>query len=295
MNSMQIRCFLTAARCLNFTQSANELFISQPAFSYNISSLEQEWGIELFARSNKRKDTYLTPAGKVMYEGMKNLLEQYESILQKATNISEGKDGTLRIALSGADRIDERILNLFEHFHEKYPEIDITLLRGSSNDSLRGLFNNTIDIAFALKIEVEDKKWLAYKELFSLETVLLVNVKHPMAKKENLSLSDFRKETFVNISSKESPAINALLKVECEKAGFTPRMIDAPDIISQTLYMETGKGVAICSSNNIGAYKNRIVPLRLSDLKPLTLVMAWNPDNDNPCIGLFNSTYELIK
>lgn len=295
MNTMQLRCFFTAAQSLNFTQSANELFISQPAFSQNISSLEKEWGIELFMRSNKRKDTYLTPAGKMMYEGMKDLWDQYEGILQKARNIHEGKDGALCVGLSGADRIDERILSLLEHFQEEYPKIDISLLRGGSNELLRGLFNNTIDITFSLKIEVEDKKWLVYKELFCVETALLVNAKHPMAKKGNLSLSDFRNETFVNISSKESPAINALLKIECEKAGFTPKMIDAPDINSQALYMETGKGVAICSANNISAYKNRIIPLHLSDLRPMALVMAWNPKNDNPCIEHFVSAYELIN
>ena len=53
MNSMQIMCFLTAARCLNFTDSAAELFISQPAFSHNISTLEEEWGIELFVRNKQ--------------------------------------------------------------------------------------------------------------------------------------------------------------------------------------------------------------------------------------------------
>ncbi len=295
MNTMQIRCFLTAARCQNFTQSANELYISQPAFSHNISSLEQEWGIELFTRNNKRKDTYLTPAGEIMYEGMKNLSEKYDSILQSARNIHDGKDGTLRIGLFGGGRVDERLLTLFDHFQEKHPKIEIVLLRGNNSDLLRGLYNNTIDIAFALKIEVQDKKWLAYKELFSLDTVLLVNIKHPAVKKENLSLSDFKDETFVGISSKESPAINTLLLVECEKAGFTPKVIEAPDINSQILYLEAGKGVAVCSSNNIAAYKSRIAALSLSDLKSLAFVTVWNPDNDNPGIDLFNSTYELIK
>jgi DNA-binding transcriptional LysR family regulator len=66
MNTTQVKCFLKAAENLNFTESAAELFISQPAFSHNISTLEDEWGIELFVRSNKRKDMTLTPAGAVM-------------------------------------------------------------------------------------------------------------------------------------------------------------------------------------------------------------------------------------
>jgi DNA-binding transcriptional LysR family regulator len=81
---MQIQCFLKAAQNLNFTQSAAEMFISQPAFSHNISALEEEWGIKLFARDNKRKDTQLTPAGAIMYDGLKSLREQFENLLQKA-------------------------------------------------------------------------------------------------------------------------------------------------------------------------------------------------------------------
>lgn len=295
MNTMQIRCFISAARSLNFTLSAAELYISQPAFSRNISLLEEEWGVELFTRNNKRKDTYLTPAGQVMYEGMKDLLEQYENTLRKVRDIHEGKAGTLRIGLLGSNRIDERILTIFDQFQEKYPEVELSLQRGSNSELLKCLYNNTIDIAFALKIDVEDKNWLIYNNLFSLETVLLLTSKHTLSKKENLSLSDFKNEIFVNISSKESPAINALLKLECEKAGFTPKVIEAPDINSQILYLEAGKGVAICNLNNIAAYNSHIKALRLSDLKPLELVVAWNRLNENRCIKLFNSAYEPIE
>jgi len=294
MNSMQVLCFLTAARCLNFTQSAAELFISQPAFSHNISSLEREWGFELFTRNYKRKDTNLTPAGAVMYEGLKGLREQYETILLKAQSIHEGKTGTLRIGLFSSDRIDEQTLIIFDRFQEKFPGVELSLQKGSTSELLKWLGNNTVDIAFALKIDVEDKKWLVYKELFCLETVLILSAKHPLAKKDDLSLFDFRHDTFVSISPKESPAVNALLKLECEKAGFTPKVIDAPDVNSQILYLEAGKGVAICNLNNIVAYNSRIQTVRIRELKPIELVLAWNRANENPCIEFFCSVYEPI-
>jgi len=292
---MQLRCFLTVARYLNFTQSANELFISQPALSHNISSLEREWGIELFTRSKKRKDTSLTPAGQVMYEGIKELSERYERLLEHARNIYNGKVGTLRIGIFGTDKVDDRVLAVFDHFQERYPEIELCLTRGSNNDLLRGLFNNTIDIAFSLKIEIEDKEWLDYRELFNIDTVLFVSAKHPLAKRENLSLADFKNETFVSLSAKESPAINSLLRTECEKAGFTPKVIEAQDTNAQFTYLEAGKGVAVCGSNASLYRSQRIIPLVLRDLKPLAYVMTWNPANKNPCIEIFKSTYELIK
>ena len=295
MNSMQIECFLKAAQCLNFTESAVELHISQPAFSHNISTLEQEWGIELFARSNKRKDTQLTPAGAVMYEGMKNLRDQFENVLQKAQSIHQGKSGTLRIGLIGADRIDERTLILFDRFQEKYPSVDLLLRRGSHSELIQWLYNKTLDLSFSLKLDVMDKEWLDYRMLYSMESVLILNASHPLAKREGLSLSDFRDETFVNVSASESPILNAMLKQECEKAGFSPKVLDAPDINAQTLYLESGKGVAVGSINNTAAFNPRMTMVRLSDLNSLELVVVWNRNNNNPCIPLFRSVYELIE
>jgi len=295
MNSMQIQCFLKAAQNLNFTQSAAEMFISQPAFSHNISSLEEEWGIKLFTRDNKRKDTQLTAAGAIMYDGLKSLREQFENLLQKAQSVHQGKSGTLRIGLIGADRIDERTLVLFDRFQEKYPSVDLLLRRGSHSELIQWLHDKTIDLSFSLKIDVMDKDWLDYQTLYSIESVLILNACNPLVKKEGLSLSDFRDEIFVNVSAGESPVLNAMLKQECQKAGFTPKMLEAPDVNAQTLYLESGKGVAVGSINNTAAFNPRITMVRLKELRPLELAAAWNRKNNNPCIPLFTSVYELIN
>jgi DNA-binding transcriptional LysR family regulator len=289
MNTTQVKCFLKAAENLNFTESAAELFISQPAFSHNISTLEDEWGIELFVRSNKRKDMTLTPAGAVMYEGLKNLLEQFDNYLHRARSIQEGKSGTLRIGLIGAERIDERALNLFDKFQEKYPGVDLLLRRGSHSELIKWLYNKTIDLSFSLKVDVMDKEGLDYRYLYNVDSVLILNAAHPLAKREGLTLSDFKDETFVNISANESPIINAMLKQECEKAGFVPKILDAADIIEQTLYLESGKGVAVGSINNTAVFNPRMTRVRLANLRSLALVAAWNKKNDNPCIPYFCS------
>ncbi len=292
MNSMQIMCFLKAAQNLSFTDSAAEMFISQPAFSHNIISLEKELGVELFLRSNKRKDTVLTPAGAVMYEGLKSLQDQFESLVQQAKIISQGKAGTLRIGLSGANRIDERTLILFDRFQEKHPEVELLMRRGSNSELIQWLYEKTLDLTFSLKIDVADKELLNHRKLYDVESVLLVSAGHPLADKEGLSLADFRGETFINISARESPVLNAMLMQECKKAGFRPKVLDAPDVNSQTLYLESGRGVAIGSRNNTAAFNPRVAVVHLKELVPMEFVVAWNRDNENPCKQLFLSEYE---
>ncbi len=295
MNTTQILCFLKAAEYLNFTESAAAMFISQPAFSYNISSLEEEWGIELFVRSNKRKDTQLTPGGAAMYDGIKKLREQYEDLLEKARSIQHGRSGVLRIGFIGAERIDERTLSLLDMFQEKYPGVELLLRRGSHRELVQWLYDKTLDLAFLLRLDIENKDLLDYIPMYSIESVLILNAGHPLAKKEGLSLADFRDEIFLNVSARESPVINEMLKRECEKAGFVPKVMDAPDINAQLLYLELGKGVAVGSINNTAIYNPRMAMVRLRDLHPLEVVLAWNRRSDNPCISHFRSVYELIE
>ncbi len=82
---------------------------------------------------------------------------------------------------------------------------------------------------------------------------------------------------------------------ECEKAGFAPRVLDAPDVNAQTLYLESGKGVAVGSINNTAAFNPRITMVRLRELRSLELVIAWNRKNNNPSVPFFRSVYEPIE
>lgn len=294
MNSMQLRCFLTAAKLLNFTESAAELYITQPALSYNILELEKEWGIELFVRDKKNKDTRLTPAGEVMHKGMLDLLDQFEHLLQKARSIQAGKSGTLVIGIISSDRIDDYSLKVIDNFKEMYPDVDLFLKRGSHGELVQWLYNNTVDLALALKIVVEDKPWLVMQEFQNVESVLILPKKHPLAERKNLSLKDFKDETFVSVSRSESSAINNLLKQECQKAGFIPKILEAPDINSQIMYLESGKGVSVCSVNNLATFNKHITTMKLRDLKPMEMVIAFNRNNVNPRIRNFISSCEPL-
>ncbi len=295
MNTMQVLCFLKAAQCLSFTESAIELHISQPAFSHNIHALEDEWGIKLFIRNKKNKGTCLTPAGTAMYAGLTDMKEQFENLLQKAKSIHAGKSGTLSIGLLSSDRIDERTLTLLDRFQADNPDIDLSLRRGSHSELLQRLYDKTLDLAVMLKLDVADKPWLDYEKLYSVESVMILTLNHPLAHKADVKLADFKDELFVNVSTRESPTINALLMQECQKVGFTPKTLDAPDVNGQILHLESGKGVAIGSINNIAVFNSRIGVVHLPELNPLDLVLAWNNSNSNLCIPNFVSSYELIE
>ncbi len=88
MTIQDILCFLNLAETLNYTKTAEALFISQPAVTRHIKTLEEELGFALFDRS-VRRNVVLTENGKLYYKGLKKCADAYDATLQKIhTNLS---------------------------------------------------------------------------------------------------------------------------------------------------------------------------------------------------------------
>ena len=95
MNDLQIEYFLTVARNLSFTKTAEELYVTQPAVSRQISFLEKELDSILFDRTNK--STILTDAGQLYFEFFNNYKEGLNDIKLKLKEINQGMKGRLRL------------------------------------------------------------------------------------------------------------------------------------------------------------------------------------------------------
>lgn len=73
MNTIQLECFLAVAEYLNFSKAAEDIRITQPAVSHQISSLEEELGVKLFTRTSK--NVSLTPEGVLFLPDADNILK----------------------------------------------------------------------------------------------------------------------------------------------------------------------------------------------------------------------------
>ena len=89
MNMKQIEGFCYLAQTLNFSKAAEMLYITQPAFSRMIVSLEEELGCQLFVRSKVKPQ--LTLAGEQIYKHMKCICRDYEDICSIAKLAEHGE------------------------------------------------------------------------------------------------------------------------------------------------------------------------------------------------------------
>jgi DNA-binding transcriptional LysR family regulator len=143
-NLHHLRMFLTVAKYENYSRAAAELFISQPALSAQIASLEKNLGFSLFTRYGR--GVILTAEGQVLYEQVTVFLEKYDSINQVVTDIKSMKVGSVQLAATTTAGI-YIVPALLGEYHRRYPNIELFLEINNRHQVERQLLNNQADLA----------------------------------------------------------------------------------------------------------------------------------------------------
>lgn len=137
------RIFDTVARTKNISKAAKELYISQPAISKSIQKLEESMNCELFRRSSR--GVILTEEGELLYSYVKVAFETLALGEDKLKNSIELGVGHLKIGVSST-LCKYMLLPYLKEFIKKYPHINISIACQSTNETLRLLEENKIDI-----------------------------------------------------------------------------------------------------------------------------------------------------
>jgi DNA-binding transcriptional LysR family regulator len=179
--------FLEVARQKSFTKASEVLFLSQPAISKNIQSLEHEYKAPLFDRNGNKIE--LTPIGVLLYEKLldvKIIQDQAEFEISFLKNKLQAK-GVLKLGASTtvALYILPKILSAF---HKQFPQVEITLLNRNSENVLNALIDQTINLGI---IEGPPKTKKAGFVPFITDNVIAVcSSKSYLAKKKNYTLKE---------------------------------------------------------------------------------------------------------
>lgn len=138
-----LRIFIQVAEKGSFTQVANELYISQPAISRAIKSLEDELTVKLFFR-DKRNGLVLTDAGEKILKLARQMADTENRIYQTAFRENNFLGGKVRVA--SMPILTSVILSkVFHRFREKYPYVTVELLEGSSAEIRKAVEEHQVD------------------------------------------------------------------------------------------------------------------------------------------------------
>lgn len=149
-NLSSYRIFYTVANTGNISKAAKELYISQPAISKSIQKLEESVGCKLFSRSSR--GVVLTDEGKLLYEHVSEAFETLTMGEEKLKRSIELGVGHLKIGVSST-LCKYLLLPYLKEFIRQNPHISISISCQSTNDTLKLLEDNKIDIGLIWKPE----------------------------------------------------------------------------------------------------------------------------------------------
>ena len=149
-NLSSYRIFYTVANTGNISKAAKELYISQPAISKSIQKLEESVGCKLFSRSSR--GVVLTDEGKLLYEHVSEAFETLTMGEEKLKRSIELGVGHLKIGVSST-LCKYLLLPYLKEFIRQNPHISISIPCQSTNDILKLLEDNNIDIGLIGKPE----------------------------------------------------------------------------------------------------------------------------------------------
>ncbi len=189
MLSVRHEVFVECANHLSFSRASESLFISQPAISKHIKALEASYKTTLFER--KGNSISLTAAGKILYDRLqqaKNIQKQLEFEISTVHSQLKAK-GQLKLGASTTVAL-YIIPKVLSEFHQKYPDVKISLLNRNTDTIVQALLNHEIDVGI-----VEGNKKInaiSYQPFMTDEVIAVCSAKSPIAKKQSISIQDLR-------------------------------------------------------------------------------------------------------
>ena len=239
LNLNQLRVFYHAAKNLNYTVAASELFITQPAVTAQMKAFENACNLKLFRK--KGRNLILTDEGRTLY-GHAEKIFKYEIEIESAiADMHELKRGVLSLGTTKAYARYFMPLMLTT-FHESYPDIKIQLYEGSSLEMTTGLLDFKNEVAVIAR--AADLPEVNFFPFSKEEMAVIVAPGHHLTGKGSVSFKDLAEEPF--IMKEIGSGTRKLVEQTFEKANCKPDILmetSNTEFIKQLV--QRGDGISI--------------------------------------------------
>lgn len=193
MNTKQIEYILEIAKTQNFNRAAENLFISQPALTYQIKLVEDEIGFLIFERSVR--GALLTPAGEQFCTTLRNVRNELKRAIEQGQNFSSRYHTNISIGLpmrSALYFLPEAITK-FESKHEGISVTPHFLPLSDPSSFLKG----EEDILFSMEVDVKRIPDIKLHQLFKSKIYLITGKNDYLAHKKIIEMNDLKDRTLM--------------------------------------------------------------------------------------------------
>lgn len=242
MKLQQLRYIWEVSRNgLNVSATAQVLYTSQPGISKQIRLLEDELGVEIFARSGKHL-SHITAAGQRIIDTAGEILRQCESIKQIAQEFSNERAGELTVATTHT-QARYALPKVIGQFIQEFPDVSLHMNQGTPAQIAEMAADGSVDFAIATE-GLEDFHELITMPCYSWNRCVVVPKEHPLAQEKKISLTTLAQHPIVTYVFGFTG--RSKLDEAFKEQGLEPKVVfTAADSDVIKTYVRLGLGVGI--------------------------------------------------
>lgn len=283
MDTLQLRLFVSISNTLNFSRTAEQFFITQPAVTHHIKMLENSLGVKLFNRTSRR--IALSEEGLEFLKYASEALEVISAGENRIQNMAQGRRGHIRIAALSS--ITYLLRTCLEMLYRNYPEIqaDVDILEGS--ELMNAAQRDDYDFYFSISDMIS---YPNYASIPISEDALELFVNTAMLGSIDISdWSTVERHPFTSIRKSDAWLTNRIRHI-CRNRGIVPNIINyynrADAVI---LSVDAGIGLAILPGELKRLYQHpNVATLRIpGEDAQVTYVIAWRKAKNTKAFNIF--------
>src|SRR4051794_14590822 len=242
MELRHLRYFTAVAEELHFRRAAERLHVAQPAVSEQVRKLEQELGVRLFDRTQRRVS--LTTAGGAMLEEARRVLRAADVAMQAARSAGDTATMPLRIGYV-PDALPSVVPRALRRLVASAPRVQVELETGAALRLIEDLRSRRLDaVVVSLPAPANG---LRVMRLGDEHAVAVLPVVHPLALGPAVVLERLAPERLVVLPAATNPAFRNAVVGMCRDAGLAPTLVEIaqPRVENVLLAVAAGAGPAL--------------------------------------------------
>lgn len=207
MELRHLRYFIAVAEELNFTKAAQRMCTVQPSLSQQIKDLEQEVGVQLLMRTNRKVE--LTTEGVAFLKEARLSLEHAEKAIMDARQIAQLGKEQLNIGFVPVAEM-KVFPYIMPNIRAQFPELKIHFHSLMDVEQIAALDKGEIDIAFTRY--VEDSPEIESVQIFTEPLALIVPKNSPLAEQRHISIKSMNNQDFIISDAHSSPELYRIIQ-----------------------------------------------------------------------------------
>jgi DNA-binding transcriptional LysR family regulator len=284
MELRHLRYFVSVAELLSFTKAAQRLNTSQPSLTRQIKDLEDEIGVRLLNRT--KQQVSLTNEGRVFLIDARRLLALAAETVESVRRLHSGEIRTLNIGYV-SNLFYDLLPRTLASFRQVYPTVSINLFDMSCGDQFRALEDGKLDLCFVGLHEPIALRGFEFRTIASYKTVAALPKSNPLSRKAKVALKALAPMFFIGMSEESYPCYREWLTKSCERAGFTPKVLQDVDLERTMIHaVSAGLGVALVPEQLKRLPHENVVFRPIAPPVVTEACVAWRGENPSaPLLG----------